>query len=289
MNSLYSRIRLGAIGFINTVPIYYGLDQGGLELVYDVPAALNRAMAERRLDVSPVSSAYYLQNPDKLVLLGDLSVSSPGAVESVIFISRTPLGPDLLDTPHIAVPDDSETSVNLLAHLICRKTGQDLRPWFKVYPAQDYATVLTEVGSALIIGDNALLVQQQLQAGRMEGYFCYDLSTLWKEETGLPFVFAVWTADREWAEANPEDLVRINRRLTENRDRFFDEPERMRAGIEWAAERCTISREDIHRYYTQALSYVLSAPHRQSLDRFAEVIQALTKRDTTLREQSSTF
>ncbi len=272
--------RLGAISFINTLPVFQDFScPTGASLVYDAPAALNRAVAEGRLDVSPVSSAFYLRNWDRLVLLDDLSVSSPGSVESVLFLSRKPLDESFLDQPVIPVPDDSETSVALLAHLLREKTGHDLRPWFDIYPAGRHHEALAQHGCALIIGDNALLVHEKPLPGNTH---CYDLASLWAEATGLPFVFAVWVARREWAEHHPEALEQINRLLRESRNRFFENPELLENGVKAAADRCTMTRERIRRYFTRSLTYGLDRRHLEALDRFSEIINTL---DTQPREQ----
>lgn len=265
--------RLGAISFVNTVPIYanYSPDPD-IELIYEVPARLNAMMLAGELDLSPVSSASYLRNQDRLVLLEDLSVSSPGAVESVLFLSRKPLGPDMLDAPVINVPNDSETSVMLLAHLLQDATGQDLRPWFSVYEAADYRKTLQESGNALIIGDNALMMKEGLPQEE-QPYYCYDLSTLWKEKTGLPFVFAVWVANRQWAERHPEQLQTVNRSLRQVRDEFFTSPVAFEAGMVKAKARSGLPEETLERYYRQCLTYGLSAEHHASLSLFEGILK----------------
>jgi len=268
-----SKTRLGAISFVNTVPVYSDYRPGDDEaLVYEVPARLNAMILAGELDVSPVSSACYLRNRDNLVLLDDLSVSSPGAVESVLFLSRTPLGPELLDISRICVPNDSETSVMLLAYLLKEAAGQDFRPWFTVYEAAHYRETLQETGNALIIGDNALLMKASLTGD--EDYYCYDLSTLWKEKTGQPFVFAVWVANRRWAEENPQALKRINRDLREARQRFFADAAVFQKGLQLAQTRSHLPAATLERYYRHCLTYHLDAEHRDSLQRFDAVIQS---------------
>lgn len=268
------KTRLGAISFVNTVPVYsdYQPDDT-VQLVYEVPARLNELVLAGFLDVSPVSSACYLRNHDKLALLDDLSVSSPGAVESVLFLTRTPLGPEMLDISHISVPNDSETSVMLLAYLLKETTGQDFRPWFNVYEAAHYRETLKETGNALIIGDNALMMKASLEESD-ESYYCYDLSSLWKEKTGQPFVFAVWVANRRWADENPQALRRINRDLREARQRFFADAAVFQKGLQLAQSRSHLPAATLERYYRHCLTYHLDAEHRDSLQRFDAVIQS---------------
>jgi chorismate dehydratase len=278
------KIRLGAISFINTLPIYFPFGEpDSVELVYAEPTTLNQAMLNGDLDISPVSSAFYLRHPEQFVLLKDLSVSSPGSVESVVLFSRKPLGPELLDHPTIAVPDSSETSIALLAYLLKQKTGQDLRSWFHVYPAADYRHIMEETGCLLSIGDNALLMVHE---GLPEGFQAYDLASLWVEETGFPFVFAVWIAQREWAERNPEQLEEINHHLIQARQSFFQDKTLLQEGVRIAKSRCTISAEEVQSYYTQSLTYDLSEKHLQALDLFGSILRDL---DSTNRERETTY
>lgn len=270
-------VRLGAISFINTLPVYLDFQQEKpeaerLPLVYGPPSWLNQAMLEGRLDVSPVSSAFYLRHKDRFTLLSDLSVSSPGSVDSVLFLSRQPLGKALLDHPVISVPDSSETSIALLAYFLQQATGQDLRQWFQVYPAADYRQTLAETGAILMIGDDAL---KMIDDGIPDGYHCYDLASLWAEETGFPFVFAVWVAQRELAEARPERLKAINTELVQSRIRFLGSEALLQEGIRIARTRCTISSGKLRSYFTRSLSYELTDAHRTALSRFETILESL--------------
>ena len=274
-------VRLGAIAFINTLPVYFSPDTtatDNISLHYDHPAALNKLMATGALDISPVSSAHYLKHQNNLILLDDLSVSSAGAVESVLFISKKPLHQSN-DFQRIAVPDDSATSIQLLKWILENETGKNLSDRFSIYPASEARTVLKDQGCALVIGDNALLLHEQ---GTPEGYYCYDLSSLWKERTGLPFVFAVWVANRAWGEQHLTELAHINATLIHNRDRFFNTPELMQHGIHHAANRCGIAKETIRRYYTQCLQYTLDPQHREALSLFGEIIANTTSAQDAL-------
>lgn len=272
-------IRLGAISFVNAVPVYSNYTPApNIELVYEVPAKLNAMMRNGMLDVSPVSSACYLRNQDQLLLLDDLSVSSPGAVESVLFLSRTPLGPDMLDASVINIPNDSETSVMLLAYLLEESTGQDLRPWFKLYEAEDYRQTLRESGNALIIGDNALMMKESL-AEEEQPYYCYDLSSLWKQKTGLPFVFAVWVANRAWAEQHPDQLRQINQTLIDARNGFFTNPQAFQAGLEKAQNHSALPQMTLERYYRQCLTYGLSESHHTALKQFEAILHRADTRE----------
>ena len=90
-----AKLVMGKITYINASPVYYGIDHGmqpdWLTLVPDVPAALNRQIATGKVDISPISAAFYALNHKDLLLLPDLSISCDGKVLSVICASRYPL------------------------------------------------------------------------------------------------------------------------------------------------------------------------------------------------------
>lgn|GEM_PF-373830 len=279
-----SAIPVGAIAFLNTMPIYWPwripgagtrVENSRIELVERVPSELNRLVHENQLPLSPVSSAFYLRNRDKLVLLDDLSVSSPGAVQSVLFVANKEWGPELLAFETIAVPTDSETSVALLAHLLKQATGQDCQARFQFYDPKDAASILERYGNALIIGDNALLAKE---AGFEEGFQLYDLSSIWQAETGLPFVFAVWVAQKDWAAEHPTELKQINHLLCDNRDFFFQTPILFCDGLLIGTKKSNISEEALRRYYTHCLTYHLGPHHQQALELFSQILDQL---DTT--------
>jgi chorismate dehydratase len=269
-------LRLGAIAFINTLPIYSTVaPEPGLDIVYAPPSGLNQLVDDGLLDVSPVSSAFYLRHHQELDLLADLSVSSFGSVESVLFLSRRPLGPELLAQDVIAVPDSSETSIALLAHLLEEATGVDCQDRFRTYPAAHYRSVLDETGAMLVIGDDALRLVDE---GVPTGYHCYDLASLWVERTGLPFVFAVWVVRKAWLTEDPANAQRLdalNRRLSACRDRFFADETLLEDGVRIARTRCTISPETLRGYFTRSLDYRLGEAHRQALTQFHGILNHL--------------
>lgn len=270
------RLRLGAIAYINTIPIYRGFEPAfGVELHYDSPARLNAMVNAGELDVSPVSSAYYLRHQDELTLIPNLSVSSYGAVESVLFLSQTPIdSPEFLQQmpSDIAITADSETSVNLLAWVLEQKTGQDLRQYFQTYPADQYEAALAQYGCALVIGDHALLIHEKPEL--TAHYHIYDLSREWVTATSLPFVFAVWVARKSWAPKNQDCLETVSQQLSASRDAFFNNADLFQQGIDSAAARCQIPRADIESYFLNALNYTFTDDHRASLKAFEKALDA---------------
>ncbi len=76
-----------------------------------------------------------------------------------------------------------------------------------------------EHDARLVIGDAALMLNQGARAasdGERAAYpYVYDLGSEWKAWTGLPFVFAVWVAQRSTA---PAESLQVHASLMASRD-----------------------------------------------------------------------
>ena len=209
-----SRPRVGHIQFLNCLPIYWGLVRSGalldVELTKDTPDRLNDMLVAGDLDIGPISLVEYLRNADDLLLLPDLAVGSDGPVLSVNLVSQVPL--DTLDGRRVALSSTSRTSV-LLARMWLAEVHGVAPDYFDCPP--DLSTMLLEADAAVLIGDAAL--RATYDAPR-RGLSVYDLGQVWREWTGLPMVFAVWAARRDYAEANPGLVKDVHAAFVGSRD-----------------------------------------------------------------------
>lgn len=251
-------LRVGRIGFANCTPLFLALEEEGphpgIAYVRGVPTALNAALREGTVQLSPSSSVAYLERPDLYGFLPDLSISSLGPVESVILFSRRPLG-ELAGRP-VGVSSASATSAMLLRVLLEGRLGVNPR----------YVAPEADPDAVLWIGDRALQVAQ-------EGSWplAYDLGALWYEATGTPFVFALWICRRDAFVAAPEAVRSFYRALVRARQRAYRSyPAYARRSPEasWLGERALLA-------YWQTISYDLTAWHLEGLRRFAQEAAAL--------------
>ncbi|NPA15079.1 MAG: menaquinone biosynthesis protein [Deferribacteres bacterium] len=197
-----SRLRLGLISYLNTLPVYYAIEEGLIELdpwvdvVKAVPSRLNLMLSSGELDVSVVSSYEYALHYKDYLILPSLSIGAYGPVKSVLFMSKAPL--EELDGRQVFLTRASLTSKNLMLYIF-KKLG--VRPEFVEFsmdepiPGDGYFGIL-------LIGDDALRFRKSNSFP-----YVYDLAELWKTFFGLPFVFALWCVRRESFEAQ-EDRVR---------------------------------------------------------------------------------
>lgn len=196
-------MRIGRIPYINCYPVYGAIDRGIVTLdgtlVDGIPSALNRQMADGTLDVSVVSAVEYARDSKRYLLLPDLAITCDGPVRSVMLFSTRPARE--LNGRRVIVSRSSMTSVALLELLF--ENVWRARPEFVPGNSElgDIARFGEEEHDArLVIGDAALILNHARRGGAgrdVASYpYVYDLGSEWKAWTGLPFVFAVWVAQR---------------------------------------------------------------------------------------------
>jgi chorismate dehydratase len=272
-------VRVGRIPYINCYPVYGAIDRGVVSLdgtlVDGVPSALNAQMANGTLDVSVVSAVEYARDSPRYLLLPDLAISCDGPVHSVMLFSHRPASE--LNGRRVIVSRSSMTSVALLELLF--DNVWRVRPEFVPGDAEiaDIARFDDDPHEArLVIGDAALRIGGVATAGvpdrsgpgrdrpgttDVSYRHRYDLGAEWKAWTGLPFVFAVWVAQRA---APVSDALRTHASLMASRDWGL-------AHLRELAQQASLATgvgEAACLSYLSGLDYGLSYPHLAGLTEF---------------------
>ncbi|MCC7053818.1 MAG: menaquinone biosynthesis protein [Gemmatimonadaceae bacterium] len=264
-------LRVGRIQYINTYPVYGAVDRGLVPLdatmVDGVPTALNAMMYDGSIDVSVISAVEYAMHAERYLLLPDLAITSDGPVRSVMLFSKRPVSD--LGGRTVLVSRSSMTSVELLALLFRERWG--VEPVLVPSDAEsaDFAHFGAEEHEArLVIGDAALLLSSGTHPASRAYPFHVDLGLEWKEWTGLPFVFAVWVAQRTVPVAA---ALAVHAALIESRDWGVAH---LPVLAEQAAVTTGVPRDTCLAYFA-GLDYRLSLPHLRGLTEFYRRLDAI--------------
>lgn len=254
-----SQIRTGAVSYLNTKPLVYGIDAGPhdldgssvsvgesdqpqLALSFDLPSRLADQLKDGNLEVALIPSIEAIANP-QYTIVSDACIACDGPVWSVKLFSRVP--PEQIRT--LALDEGSRTSCGLVRILLDRlhHVRPELSPMPMTSVWQDATT-----DAVLVIGDRAM--------GDGPAHFPYsmDLGQAWRQWTGLPFVFAVW------ASRTRSDLDYIASTLSLARD----------AGVRAARELALrhagdyrLSVDQCHDYLTNKLHFHLGDREKQAM------------------------
>lgn len=265
-------MRVGRIPYVNCYPVYGAIDRGVVpldaEIVDGVPTALNGQMAAGALDVSVISAIEYARDSRQYLLLPDLAISCDGPVRSVALFSKRPASE--LGGRRVLVSRSSMTSVALLELLF--HNVWDAKPTFVPADAEltDIAGFASDEHDArLVIGDAALRLGAYLHdpgerdhlLDRLGYRYAYDLGAEWKRWTDLPFVFAVWVAQRT---TNTRAALDIHASLIASRDWGLThlEPLAAQAALATGVNRAACLT------YLSGLDYGLSYGHLAGLTEF---------------------
>lgn len=260
---------MGHIQFLNCLPLYWGLARTGtlldLDLTKDTPEKLSEQLVRGELDIAPITLVEFLRAADDLVAFPDLAVGCDGPVMSCVIVSQKPL--DQLDGARVALGSTSRTSVRLAQLLLAEKIG--VRPDYYSCPP-DLGLMMQEADAAVLIGDAAL--RANLHDGPRLGLEVHDLGQMWKDWTGLPFVFAVWAARRDYLEREPAVVQKVHEAFLASRDLSLEEVAKV---AEQAARWETFDEPGLERYFT-TLDFRFGPAQLQGVAEFARRVGPTT-------------
>ncbi len=243
-----SKIRVGAVSYLNTKPLLYGIEHSSfidsIELSVAYPSLLAKQLQNSEIDIAllPVAA---IPGIDGAHIVSDFGIASDGNVVSVALFSKEPI--EDIDTVYLDY--QSRTSVRLAQLLLEQYWKKDIT--FKQAP-ENYIDLIEGNTAGVIIGDRAL---QQLN----NFPYVYDLSAAWKAHTGLDFVFAAWVANRPMSDdfiadfnaANAVGLSELDTVIKQNPFPWYD----------------------LKTYYKENIRFVLDEHKKKGLNAFLEMIQ----------------
>lgn len=252
--------RVGHINFLNVLPLTWsyahGADQG-LAITRGVPAVLNNDIVNHRLDVSNVSSIVYARDSEELVVLPDVCISTDGAVQSILLVSRKPI--DDIKDDKIILTAKSATSHCLLKIILRGAYGAIPNYFVRHITPED--PIPEDATASLLIGDDALWLYHHKQPD----LYYYDLGYEWKKMTGQKMVYALWVANKDFAEQNPELLQLVYDRIHRAFQTGMDHKKEV---IESALPHKPFTYEQLDDYLGPTIHWDLTAEYLEGLKTF---------------------
>jgi len=240
-------LRIGAVSYLNTKPLVHRIEQFApwARVCFDLPSRLSTRLAAAELDVALIPSINYFDQPDYHIV-SDACIGCLGPVLSVKLYFRVP--PHEVTT--LALDEGSRTSAAMARILLWDQ--------FKLKPERESLPIgrgLEDTGAdaVLLIGDRAIHPPQE------EFVETWDLGERWCQWSGMPFVFAMWTAPAG------VDIRTIGEALSMARDAGLDE---LAALAAQAAPMVGMTTDSCVSYLRDNLYFYLREPQRKALEFF---------------------
>jgi len=242
------KIKVGAVSYLNTKPLLYGVKRSGLmdkiELIEAYPAKIAQMLLDDEIDVGLVPIAI-IPKLKEAHIVTDFCIGAEAEVASVCLFSEVPI--EQIET--VILDYQSRTSVNLAKVLLKEYWKKEVV--FKE-ATDNFREEIKGTTAAVVIGDRAF-------EQRLVSKYSYDLATAWIAHTGLPFVFAAWVANKPLHEnfieafsmANGYGIKHIHEVIAEN----------------------TYDKYDLKKYYTENISYQLTDTKKKGLELFLEKLR----------------
>lgn len=245
------RWRIGAVSYLNTRPLLLGIEQESflksIDLVKSYPANIAQDLLSGKIDIGLVPVAILPQLSDPHII-SNYVIGANGAVSSVALFSEVPID----EIKSIYLDYQSRTSVQLLKILLSQFWKKEVE---FISATEGYIAQISGTTAGVIIGDRAL--------ENLSKYpYVYDLSLAWKQHTGLPFVFAAWVANQPIPAAFMAAFDTANGYGLAHLDEVI--------ALIPAQEQVY----DLHKYYTENISYVYDEEMKQGLAAFLNFIKS---------------
>lgn len=240
-------IRISAVSYINTKPFLHGLELSSVRnkilLTQETPAQCAQKLLSNEIDIGlvPVAVIPLLKNPQ---IVSPFCVGSNGKVKTVCLFSEVPV--EEINTVYLDY--QSRTSV-LLVQVLMKEYWKKEITFLPALEGYEINTIKNNI-AAVIIGDRAIA---NLGKYRYE----YDLSEIWKQHTGLPFVFAAWVSNKMIEQDFLDDFNAALQIGLSNRSQLLKEYERYDSDV-----------FSVKEYWNTNIQYELDDDKKQALELF---------------------
>lgn len=243
------RARIAASTYLNSAPLIWtflhGSKRGTVDFIDAVPARCAELLSQSEVEAALVPVIEYQRIPGG-ALVPDVCVGSQNEVLSVVIVSKNT---QLEDVRTVALDESSRTSATLVK-VIFREFLEHEPEWTTRSP--DLNEMLERNDAALIIGDPGMTFPRT-------GLKVWDMASLWRNYTGMGFVFAMWMvrgegikgADVDFAGARDEGVTQIDEIV--------------------AAYKEKIPQVDLRKYLTENIVYRIDESMQRGLQLYFEL------------------
>jgi chorismate dehydratase len=181
------KIKVTAVSYLNTIPFVYGLQHTSIQneiiLSLDYPAECSRKMISGECDFGLVPVAAIPTIP-LYNIVSDFCIGAQGPVRTVVLLSNSPI--ETLERVYLDY--QSRTSVVLVK--VLSHNLWNINPEWTPYTPEHSLKDVDPYEGLVVIGDKVFELESHFK-------YKYDLAEEWIRLTGLPFVFAAWTANKK--------------------------------------------------------------------------------------------
>ncbi len=167
------RLKISAVEYLNSYPLYKTLDSSIFEISLDYPAVCSKKLADGLVDIGLIPIMGYRNS---YFIIPDIAIGSDSRVKSVLLMLNKPI--EHCNT--ISISPHSVSS-NIIVQIIAKEFLKAEQLKFGSFDKPD---------GKIVIGDEALKIYKQGNS------IIYDVAKLWKHYTGLPTVFAFWASNK---------------------------------------------------------------------------------------------
>jgi chorismate dehydratase len=249
------KIRISAVKYANTYPFIYGLMESGFDrkviLETDHPADCAAKLISGRVDIGliPVATLPLVKDYH---IISNYCIGANGNVKTVMLLSNCQF--DEIETVYLDYR--SRSSVNL-SKVLAKNFWQREFRWMNTSKGFDFRNIGIKE-AVVLIGDQCFEYEKSFK-------FNIDLAREWKEFSGMPFVFACWTANRK---LDDEFIEEFNKALLSGIANID-------SVVEKFGKTGTITGEDLKKYLTENIDYNFNDEKKKALKIFLDLMSKL--------------
>jgi chorismate dehydratase len=249
------KIRISAVKYANTYPFIYGLIESGFDrkviLETDHPTSCSSKLISGKVDIGliPVAAIPLLK---EYHIISKYCIGANDNVRTVMLLSNC----NFEEIQTIYLDYRSLSSVNLIKVLAKNSWKKEFR-WVNTSEGFDFINIdLYE--AVVLIGD---------QCFEYENSFRYkiDLAAEWKKFSGLPFVFACWTANKE---LDKDFIAEFNKALQTGVNNID-------AVVKKFGKSGAITGNDLKKYLTENIDFNFNNEKKKALKMFLKLLAQL--------------